>query len=151
MTRRLQKQIGVTVNVRSALVEVITDVLSAGAEQTEWKPGRSHVWDVVAIEILTDPPAGAGAGTHQTTVIDSQGIKVTLGKSTFVAKLLYQYGYWFTANDTQYPATAAEQQELANKLIASYDAPIIFEYKNDTNVTQSNVRRYRILYKDSLI
>jgi len=128
-----------------------TQVASGDIERVELYSPTGTVWDVQNMRLhVTAPNNGETSGKNGLRVFSISGsIGVVMGESTYNKDVDWKFGKWVSADNLQRPQS--EEAQVAQKQLAqaTEKSPLIFQYDNQTDVSNSETRQYRVVVEEN--
>jgi len=119
-----------------------TSEVAAGSDVTTtvYAP-EDYIYELLYLGLQVNPPAGATTGTHGFRIeVTPIVLKVLNGSSTYDTQVRYDYGYWYSANNSQFPTTEIAQLMAPRGLRIDENTPLKIVYYNMTDAVQTNTR-----------
>lgn len=127
-----------------------SDVASGGTEVVEVYAPTDSLYRLLWMDVKVQPPGSATANDHRMEVKPADpGPQGLIGFSDYQTKIEFNNRVWQSANSYQQPSNEAAQGANVAALRASNSLPLTFKYSNNTDVTQSNQRRIRLVLERS--
>lgn len=131
-----------------------TTTVNAGATETiELYAPTGSIYEPIDLRIMVPPVEDsdgntATGGGHIMRVRANPDFSSLYGRSSYDTALRFQYGSWFTADQSKYPASDAIAREQMNAQIATENSPLRFEYFNDSDAAQAQNRAILLTVKE---
>lgn len=126
------------------------DVAAGETEVVSVYAPTDAIYEAEAMQLVCNPPGGATSGAHSFAIRPAGTfIESMRGQSNYDSGLTFNRGIWTAADKLQYPQTEAAQVAVIDSMVADENDPLEIRYINQSDATQSNERRIRLLVKES--
>jgi len=121
-------------------------VLSAGeSETTDIYPPEGIIYVCKALILISQPPTDATAGEHYFIMNAMGHIDILELMSNYGDELIYRCCEIVKATKVAQPGDKTAQILVLEHLLADENNPVKVIYKNNTDVSQDNVRKVKLL------
>lgn len=128
--------------------EQTTSLAAGSVETVEIYAPAGSVYNVLQLAIRAPVPGTAGAGDHTFRMKSGiQGRSQMVGTSDFSTDLNYNYSHFVTVT-TATPSNEVIQAGIQERLRATENTPLRFDYANNLDVANANTREYYLVVEE---
>lgn len=124
------------------------DVASGGSQQTDLFAPSGSIYKVRGHFFRADPPSTAASGGHEVFLGATNSVGMLKGLSNYNTKLHWVCSRWKSADTEQAPSGEAAAIEALRSVRATENESLYYNYRNNTDVTQTNNRTISIIVEE---